>query len=255
MLGTDKDSSKRVPGTLDKIEKLPVLQISGDNSKRVKDMVVRESSLTIVFNNTELITLACSPVDIEYLAVGYLAYRGLIKSKADIKRLKSDGKKGIVRVEAEHTKPVKEKTTPAKITTKTLVSPGEILTLLDRFINHSVTYKETSGVHSAALCDEKEMLLFHEDIGRNNAIDKVFGECILKDIPTEGRLLLTTARVPSEILLKAARRAIPLVISKSAPTNLAVKLAKDLNITIVGFVREKRMRIYSNDWRVIKDDK
>jgi FdhD protein len=112
-------------------------------------------------------------------------------------------------------------------------------------------FKATGGVHSAALCEAKSILVFSEDIGRHNAIDKIFGECILKDIPTEGCLIITSGRVSSEILLKVARRNIPLLISKSAPTNLGVRLADDLGITLVGFARGRRMNIYTNGWRIM----
>jgi FdhD protein len=110
-------------------------------------------------------------------------------------------------------------------------------------------------VHSAALCDTKSILVFSEDIGRHNAIDKVFGECLLKDIPIHDRLLVTSGRVSSEILSKAAKRRIPLLISKSAPTNLGVQLANEVGITLIGFVREKRMNVYTHRWRVLSRGK
>jgi len=114
----------------------------------------------------------------------------------------------------------------------------------------SRVFKATGGVHSAALCDTQNILVFSEDIGRHNAIDKIFGECILEDIPTDEHLIITSGRVSSEILLKVAKRSIPILISKSAPTNLGVRLADDLGITLIGFVRGERMNVYTNKWRV-----
>ena len=105
-------------------------------------------------------------------------------------------------------------------------------------------------MHSAALCDNRDILVFAEDIGRHNAIDKIFGECILRDIPTDDRIVITSGRIPSEILLKVARRKIPIIISISAPTDLGVRLATDLGMTLIGFVRGKRMNVYTNGWRV-----
>ncbi|MCK4723868.1 MAG: formate dehydrogenase accessory sulfurtransferase FdhD, partial [Dehalococcoidia bacterium] len=81
-------------------------------------------------------------------------------------------------------------------------------------------------------------------------IDKIFGECILKDIPTDGRIIITSGRISSEILLKVAKRNIPILVSKSAPTDLGVELANDLGVTLVGFVRGKRMNVYTNYWRI-----
>ena len=90
------------------------------------------------------------------------------------------------------------------------------------------------------------------DIGRHNAVDKIFGECLLNGIPTEGRIMVTSGRISSEILLKVSRRNIPIIISKSAPTDLGVKLANELGITLLGFARGKRANVYTNDWRVIR---
>lgn len=92
-----------------------------------------------------------------------------------------------------------------------------------------------------------------EDIGRHNAIDKIFGECILRGIPTDDRIIITSGRISSEILLKVAKRDIPILISKSAPTNLGVRLANDLGVILVGFVRGERMNVYTNGWRVAID--
>ena len=89
-----------------------------------------------------------------------------------------------------------------------------------------------------------------EDIGRHNAIDKIFGECMMEDIPTEDRIVVTSGRVSSEILLKVSRRNIPIIISKSAPTNLGVRLANEMGITLLGFARGKRVNAYTNDWRI-----
>ena len=119
------------------------------------------------------------------------------------------------------------------------------------FQHHSLIYRTTGGVHSAALCDNRDILLFADDVGRHNAIDKIFGECMLRDIATNDRMIITSGRIPSEILLKVSKRRIPIIISISAPTNLGVKLAADLGITLIGFARGKRMNVYANGWRVV----
>jgi FdhD protein len=118
------------------------------------------------------------------------------------------------------------------------------------FQERSDVFKATGGVHSAALCDTNSILLFTEDIGRHNAIDKIFGGCLLEDIPLNDRAMMTSGRVSSEILLKVARRNIPILISKSAPTDVAVKLADNWGITLVGFVRGTKMNVYANSQRV-----
>jgi FdhD protein len=135
------------------------------------------------------------------------------------------------------------------------VPAQDVFTLVGKFQHRSHVFRTTGGVHSAALCDTKSILLFSEDIGRHNAIDRIFGECLLRNIPTDDRIIITSGRISSEILLKVARRNITIIISKSAPTDLGVRLADDLGITLLGFVRGKRMNAYSNDWRIVRDGK
>jgi FdhD protein len=96
----------------------------------------------------------------------------------------------------------------------------------------------------------ESILVFADDVGRHNAIDRIFGECILKDIPTDDRIVVTTGRVPSEQLLKVARRKIPIMISLTVATDLGVKLAADYGITLIGSVRDNGMNVYTNRWRV-----
>ena len=110
-------------------------------------------------------------------------------------------------------------------------------------------------MHSAALCDTTNIIVFSEDIGRHNAIDKIFGECLLNDITTDDHIIITSGRISSEILLKVAKRNVPLIVSKSAPTDLGVRLADELGVTLVGFVRGKRMNVYTHAGRITANGK
>ena len=258
------------------LDKFPILRATRDRIKEMEDIVVKEFHLTIILNDRELVTLLCSPEKLDFLAIGFLFSEGLINSKRDIKKIDLDAEENLVRVATK--KPLKfpkdilskrligssggKGASPfvgidprSKIDTSIYVSPSEVLDLVDQFVHRSGLFESTGGVHSAALCDTKSVLVFSEDIGRHNAIDKVFGECLLKDIPIHDRLLVTSGRVSSEILSKAAKRRIPLLISKSAPTNLGVQLANEVGITLIGFVREKRMNIYTHRWRVLSHGK
>jgi FdhD protein len=130
------------------------------------------------------------------------------------------------------------------------ISADEVFALVNEFQHGSKVYLATHGVHSAALCDKKSILIFNEDIGRHNAIDKIFGRCLLEDIPTEGHMIITSGRISSEILHKVAKRGIPIIISISTPTNQGVRIADNLGITLIGSVRGKKLNVYTNDWRV-----
>ncbi len=260
------------------IEKIPILRITEESRSNIDDVVVREFPLTIILNNEELVTLLCSPRDLNYLAVGFLFSEGLLESKGEIKKITVDDQKGVVRVETDKDRALANNLifkrlitsgcgrgasfysaadvqNQAKIESRIKISARQVLSLMRDFQHQSQIYRTTGGVHGAALCDTQSILVFSEDIGRHNAIDKIFGECLLKDIPTDERLVITSGRISSEILLKVARRNIPIIISKSAPTDLGVKLANDLGITLLGFVRGKRMNTYTNEWRILSDGK
>ena len=132
------------------------------------------------------------------------------------------------------------------------ISTDKVFALVSEFQHGSEVYLSTHGVHSAALADGNSILVFNDDICRHNAIDKVFGRCLLEDIGTDDKVLITSGRISSEIMHKAAKRGIPIIVSISVPTDLAVKLAADLSITLIGSVRGgRRMKVYANDWRVI----
>ncbi len=256
-----------------KIEGFSIQRVTEKGRDSVEDMIIREIPLTIFLNSQELVTLLCTPGDLKYLAIGFLYSEGLIKDKGEIEKVVLDGEKGIIWVETNEDKEgikeltfkrlitsgcgkgatfynVVDATGCKKVQSKLKISPQEIFDLVNEMQHQSRLYRATGGVHSAALCNNRNVLIFSEDIGRHNAIDKIFGECLLKDIQINNRIIITSGRVSSEILFKIARRNIPIIISISAPTNLAVKLANKLKITLIGFARGKRLNIYTNDWRV-----
>jgi len=259
-------------------ETFPILKFTETGSSSIEDIVAKEFPLTIILNNQELATLLCSPANIRYLAVGFLFSEGLLKSKDEIKKIIVDDRRGVVRVEAERSEePARDVLLKkimasgcgrgasfysasaaqgqGKVESQIEISAPEVSALANKFQRRCRIYRATGGVHSAALCDNKDILVFSEDIGRHNALDKIFGECILNDIATDDHIIITSGRVSSEILLKVARRNVPIIVSKSAPTNLGVRLAADLGVTLVGFVRGKRMNVYTHAWRIATDGK
>jgi FdhD protein len=254
------------------IEKVTIHRVTTAGKESAEDIIVREFPLTIMLNGEELVTLLCSPADLKYLAIGFLFSEGLLKRKEDVKRVTVDGGKGVVRVEtkvkelSDSETVFKRLITPGcgrgasfysaadtgleKVESKWTVSAVEIFELMKAFQHRSLIFRTTGGVHSAALCDNRNILIFSEDIGRHNAIDKIFGQCFDKNLPTNDRIILTSGRVSSEIIVKVARQQVPFLVSKSAPTSSGVKLAEELGITLIGFVRGTRMNVYTHDWRV-----
>jgi FdhD protein len=139
----------------------------------------------------------------------------------------------------------------AQIKSSLQVEAGEILKLVGAVQDKALLFKSTGGVHSAALAERDKLLFYNEDIGRHNAVDKIVGQCILKNISLEDKILLTSGRISSEIVIKGAKLGLPIIVSRSAPTSLAVALARETGITLVGFARGKRLNIYSHTIRII----
>ena len=261
----------------DKVELFPVLRLARESSGSMEESVAREFPVTIVLNDQELVTLLCSPTDLRYLAVGFLASEGLVSSKDEIKKVIVDDQTGVVQVETEKTRDFASEiifkrvifsgggrgasfysaadADSQKVNSQMEITADDVFALVNEFQHGSKLYLATHGVHSAALCDRKNVLVFSEDIGRHNAIDKIFGKCLLEDISTEDRLVITSGRITSEILHKVAKRGIPIIISISVPTNLGVRIADALGITLIASVRGNKLSVYTSDWRIAHDGK
>lgn len=252
---------------------IDIVRIEEGNQTVRKDLVASEFPLTIILNGKELATLLCSPKSMKYLAIGFLYSEGLIETREEIKKIVLDEEKGVATIETVEQKDLAQEfflkrviTTGCgraiafynladidganEVVSEIKLSATDVFTLIKEFQHRSDLYRVTGGVHSAALCDPEGILIFEEDIGRHNAIDKILGKCFLEDIPTSDRIVITSGRISSEILFKVAKRNIPVIISKSAPTDIGITLAQELKVTIIGFARGKRMNVYSGAWRI-----
>ena len=252
---------------------LEVMKITRAERGAVEDEVTREVPVTVFLNGQELVTLLASPAYLKDLAVGFLLSEGLLDEPQDLRSVVLYERQGVVNVETSDEKEIPEgffeKRTitsgcgkgtafyspldvfkPHRVRSNALFSADTILGLMRKLNGQSELFRATGGVHSCGLCDHSDILVFREDIGRHNALDKVFGECFLKGIPTADKMVLTSGRITSEVLLKVARREVPLIASKSAPTDLAVGLALKTGVTVVGFVRGSRMNVYTHSQRV-----
>ncbi len=246
----------------------PVLKISGNSVEGVIDEVASELPISLVLNGEPLVTLLCTPSELEELTVGFLLSEGLLRDRAAIKKLAVDEKEATVHIDLADLPPdfskLFEKRTISSgcgkgvtftqyrmyaddriVVKEPLLSLDDIKRLLTTFRSISSLYLETGGVLSAALSDGREILLFSEDIGRHNAVDKLIGKAFLKSVSVENKILLTSGRVTSEIMTKAGRNRFPILISRAAPSCMAVSYAEDMGITLVGFARGERMNIYS----------
>lgn len=250
---------------------LSIVRIDRGKAEKVEDVVTRELAVKVFVNGSEVATLMCSPMQLEYLAAGFLLTEGFIRRKEDIVSITVHDEDGIVRVETVYgsselgeltrtvtasggriaaTEDMIENLRSLNSESTMRLSPASVLRLMDEFLGRSKTFERTGTTHSAALCGAGGILAFHEDIGRHNAIDKVVGESVLKDLLIDDCVMITSGRITAEVLLKVATCRIPIVLSKSAPTDLAVRLALESGTTLVGFVRGQRMNVYSSEWRI-----
>ncbi len=254
-------------------ERLPAVRLVSDGSSVVEAVVAREFFATIFLNGKELATLLCSPDKLDYLAAGFLFSEGLIKARDDIEEIAVDEKLGIIRVSAKSASREESRygsprlitsgcggaasfynTQDAalpKIESSLKVNANAIFAMVKAFQHYSPAYLATHGTHSAALCDAASILAFAEDVGRHNAIDKLFGKCLLEDIPMADRLVLTSGRISFEILQKVTRRGVPVIVSISAPMSLGIQMAEKLGITLVGSARGQSMYVFSHPERVV----
>lgn len=253
---------------------IPIIKYENGTVSSIDDMVVKEYALTIMLDGEELITLLCTPSSLDCLATGFLLSESIIKSRDDIKKIRIDEEKGIADVITYGTSIIAKKlqgkrtmTTGCgkgtsfynamdslscrKVSGAVELGAQAILDLMKDFGKRSELFLNTGGVHSVALCEASGIILFHEDVGRHNAMDKIIGEAAIKDIGMSDKIVLTSGRVSSEMLIKAAKSGIPIIVSRSAPTDLTVELAGQLGITVIGFARGYRMNIYSIPERII----
>lgn len=262
---------------MDKTEQTLIARIEDGVNKQIEDLVAIERAVTIYLNGEELATLLCTPSMVKELGAGFLLAEGWITRSEDIERIDFDIMDGILDVRLKNGIDVKEirdrkggmgtvtsgcgkgvatnflkKISHERpIDTDLKVPAGEIGQFMSAFSRMSFAYKATGGVHSAALWDGHKILVFTEDLGRHNAIDKIFGFALLNNISAKDKIILTSGRISSEILIKAVKRDVPIIISRNAPTSLSISLALLLGITIVGFVRGGRLNVYTHKDRIL----
>lgn len=224
-----------------------------------------EINLTIYVNERELVTILCTPNKLNCLVVGFLYSEGLILNHTDIASMSisDDGSVADVELKDRAFKFPERRTLPTgcggsaifrdkgkKITSDLVVEPKEIFSLVRNLKRKMELYKITGGIHTSALANRKDLLVIAEDIGRHNTLDKIQGESILRGISTKDCILLITGRISSELVSKAASMQVPIIVSLKTPTNRAVLLARELNMTLVGHVRGRNLCAYSHSWRL-----
>jgi FdhD protein len=244
--------------------------------------VIQETSLKIVVNGSELVSMLCTNKDLEELAMGFLFNEGVISGFADIADIYVNERSMAVIVNLKEDVPLDRSESLRSITSgcgkcytyinplkKRIFSVNEgdtrysIVDILDNmngFIDKSDIFKSVGGVHSAqilfgnkpAVAGGESKNAFFEDIGRHNCFDKVAGYVLKNGLSNEASdsVMYVSGRISSEIVTKLIRMGIPVISSRTTPTAAAVKLAEEFGITILGFVRGRSCNIYSHPQRL-----
>jgi FdhD protein len=216
--------------------------------------VIEEQECCIYVNGKELVTLAATPVQMEALALGFLANEGLISGMAEVADISIRGSGTCVDVWLTHgIREPKRKVLTSGCTGgvtfdelagdlppldfNIVVQISELREAARSLYSAGRLYSLTRGVHTSILWRNGEQLAAAEDVGRHNTLDKLQGYCLQHELPTRGSVLFSTGRISSEMLTKALRMKCPVVVSRTSATSLSVQLARHWNITLVGYFR------------------
>jgi FdhD protein len=228
-----------------------------------------ETPVSLTVNGQVWLTFMCTPVHLEEMSVGFLYNEGVIGSMDEVENVHvcEHGDNVDVWLNRSVEQPVSWRRTSGctgGITAVDLlakpdvsfagnrfrVEPEAVGRLVEMLFESQSLYRETGGVHTSALSDGERLVLSAEDIGRHNTLDKIAGLCLMKNVFPKTRILITTGRISSEMLQKAARLNAPILISRTSPSSLSIEMAERYGITLIGYARRNRFNVYSNAQRV-----
>ncbi len=245
------------------------------DGRDIETSVVVERPLTLFLNGQEIVTMMTIGDQPEWLAVGYLVNQGMLRSGEQIIGVEFDAETDAVVVRTTARTDFEE-----KLRRKTLTSGcaqgtvfGDLMERFDqvalapearlrtswlyritRKINTSPSlYLEAGAIHGCALCQEDRPLLYMEDVGRHNAIDKIAGYMFVHEVDPDDKIFYTTGRLTSEMVIKCVQMRIPILISRSGFTAWGVELARKAGLTLIGRAKGARFTVLSGDQRILRD--
>ncbi|MEW6522294.1 MAG: formate dehydrogenase accessory sulfurtransferase FdhD [Bacillota bacterium] len=246
--------------------------VRGSAVEEIEDLVVAEYDLAIQWHGRRLATLVCTPQHLEELVAGFLLTAGFIDRLEQVDRMTISEEVGVADVETTDPDPGKVVRTeatwtgcggrpaplmagPARVSHGGTVARTRLLELARRLQVECPVFRTTGGTHVAAAARpaKEGFQVLREDIGRHNAVDKVAGYALFQGQVGSYDVLAVSGRVSSDMLIKASRLAVPVVLSRSAPTERAVSMAKEAGITLVGFCRGERFNVYTHPYRIDVD--
>ena len=256
----------------------PIRRFRGaDRCEALEDLVVREQRIELVLNGTPLLAMLALPREVEALVLGFLVSEGLWLERSRLPELQYDVQAGRVecrgRFDDDAVETIHKRWTfgtgcggggtgrdPSRLDQcrplggNFSLHVDELTELGRTFARQGTLYRDTGGVHACGIADRERVLLFAEDVGRHNAFDKVAGMALLHGMDLTDKVALTTGRLSAEIVGKAIAHQIPILASSSAPSAMGVEWARRFGLTLVGFLRGKRLNVYTGYQRIVADD-
>ncbi|MEM2675960.1 MAG: formate dehydrogenase accessory sulfurtransferase FdhD [Candidatus Bathyarchaeia archaeon] len=242
--------------------------------QKIEDYVAEEKPFHIFLNNRHYATIMCTPKDLKELAVGHLLTEGIVRAVEEIERITIE--KDACHVNLKPSMNLENRLRMAgwfyriipsacggpyqpqilkrlkRIKSKTTVKAEIIQNCVNNLNRLAETFRKTGGVHAAAIYKaDGSLVAFAEDVGRHNAVDKAVGKCALQETDFSECFLTLSGRLTADVVLKAARVGIPIVASIAAALGSGIEIAKKANLTLIGFVRGKRMNVYNAPERVL----
>ena len=231
-----------------------------------------EVPLTIVANGVEIATLLCTPTDLEFMTLGFLYSAGVVHSAEEMRDCRVDPVRWVATCDLARTPDLEllgkrvytsgcgkgvmyanvfELSARRPLEDDVRVTPGQIRELGTALQGASNLYRRTRGVHTAALSVAGAMPeRWFDDVGRHNAVDKAIAEGLTRGADLGKCVLISSGRTSSEILQKARRAGIPIVVARGVPTHQSVLRALDMGVTLIGQARGSGFVVYSHGGRV-----
>jgi len=256
------------------IERFDIQSYDNSGFSGISAEIIKEISLEIFLNDQKVVTIACTGNHLKELAVGFLRIEGIIRVAGDLKKIEIANERCMVHVYTEEVYPSRFDSgtifssgarlrRPEETLTYNnvgmdssgrlsypVITPQKVLSLMEELLSSSYLHNVTHGTHCSALADIDGILVLREDIGRHNTIDMLCGHALLEEVDCSDKILMTTGRISSEIVTKAGKLGVPMIISHSAPTSRAIRLVRKTGITLIGYVRGGKMNVYSYKERV-----
>jgi FdhD protein len=252
------------------------VDLAAGKAEKTTDLVAEEVPLQITVNKAYSYVIWCSPRQFKELAVGYLLAEEVLHSVDEIRKITEsesehrceitlnpgvdlDERMKNSRRSARIIPLIKASTSPYQhdekiptVKSNLAVKAQTILDAINQMNRKAQGFKDTGGLHDSGIFSaEGELLAFSEDVGRHNTVDKVIGEASLKRVDFSRCFMVITGRVPGDMIYKAAKVGLPIVASVAAVLNSGVTSAEKAGIALVGFVRGKRMNVYTCPERIL----